>query len=51
MIIKSISKVKLEDGQYAGKWSGLMVTVKDQEPFKVGRATKQDINCLKLQKK
>lgn len=44
MIVKSINKVKLEDGTYQGIWKGLYVTVEGQE-FKVGRASKGEVGC------
>jgi len=44
MIVKSIGKVNLEDGEYHGIWEGLLVSVNDQQ-FKVGRASKTKVGC------
>lgn len=44
MIVKSINKVNLSDGEYHGIWEGLYVSVDDLK-FKVGRASKTKVGC------
>lgn len=45
MIVKSVAKVSLEDGEYHGIWEGLNVGV-NGNVFKVGRASKTKVGCL-----